>query len=76
MNVKQFKSSKECRKELSLLYSQVKNDILGYRKAEVLKGILNAILISINVDIKEQELQVQQDLLLQIEGARALEYGQ
>ena len=54
----------------------VKADSLPFRKAECLKGILNAILISISVDIKEQELQVQQDLLLQNEGARALEYGQ
>jgi hypothetical protein len=70
MKVKQFKSSGEVRRELSLLYSQVKSDTLVFKKAEVMKGLLNAILISISVDIKEKNLQAQQNLLEEIQGVR------
>lgn len=70
MKIRQFHSSGEVRKELSLLYSSVKNDTLPLKKAETLKGLLNAILISLSVEIKEEELQVQQNLLNQIQQVR------
>ena len=70
LKVKQFRTSAEIRRELSLLYSQVKKGELDIRKADSLKGLLYAILTSVQVDLKEREVQAQENLFNEIQQVR------
>lgn len=70
MRVKQFKTSGAVRRELSQLYSQVKTGELEIKKADSLKGLLYAILTSIQVDLKEREVIAQENLFNEIQQAK------
>jgi hypothetical protein len=64
--VKQFTSGGEVRRELSLLYDKVKRDEIPLKKAETMKGILYAVLTSVSIELKEKEIQTQEELIQEI----------